>query len=70
LILEKNKQDFGRAQAEEDVPEPFNALNRLVKIDPLNWYWYHERAKLLLKIRERDEAENDFKRALLVEPNW
>lgn len=69
LILENNKQDFGRTLAEEDVPEAINALNRLVKIDPLNWYWYHERAKLLLKIRERDEAENDFKRALLVEPN-
>lgn len=69
LILEKNKQDFGRAQAEEDVSGVINALNVLVKIDPMNWYWYHERAKLLLEIRERDEAENDFKRALLVEPN-
>jgi hypothetical protein len=69
LILEKNKQYLGKAQAEADIDQAIRALDRLVKIDPMNWYWYHERAKLLLKIRERDQAETDFKRALLVEPH-
>ena len=69
LALENSKQKFGKAQAETNLSDSINALDRLVKIDPMNWYWYHERAKLLLEIRERNQAEDDFKRALLVAPN-
>lgn len=69
LIYEANELKYGKAQAEEDIYQSLNSLNRLIQLEPTHWYWYHERAKLMLEMRERSEASLDFNRALFLEPH-
>ena len=69
LISGAGGLQYGKAQAEEDLYQSLNSLNRLIEMEPTYWYWYHERAKLMLEMRERTKAELDFNRALFLEPH-
>ena len=68
LISEAEEVQYRRAQAEEDLLQSLNSLNRLIELEPAYWYWFHERAKLMLEIRELGKAELDFNRAGFLEP--
>ncbi|CAI8288353.1 MAG: Uncharacterised protein [Opitutia bacterium UBA7350] len=68
LILKSNVRQYQQAKAEGDLIKSSEALNRLIELESLNWYWYHLRAKEHLKVRNYARAEEDFKRALFVEP--
>ena len=69
LISESGELQYGKAQLEEDLYQSLNSLNRLIKMEPTYWYWYHERAKLMLEMRENAKAELDFNRARFLEPH-
>ena len=68
LISEANELKYQEALAEQDVEASINSLNRLIRLEPTYWYWYHERAKLMLASREYEKAELDFDRARFLEP--
>ena len=69
LITEARELQYGKAQLEEDLYQSLNSLNRLIELEPVYWYWYHERAKLMLEMRENAKAELDFNRARFLEPH-
>ena len=69
LIAEARELQYGKAQLEEDLYQSLNSLNRLIELEPVYWYWYHERAKLMLEMRENAKAELDFNRARFLEPH-
>jgi O-antigen ligase len=62
-------QDLAEARAQRDIEGEANAVDARVALRPLYWRGYSDRAKVALLFgEERSGVEQDFDRALFVEP--
>ena len=68
LILKSNVLEYGQAKAAEDLFESVQSLNRLVELEPMNWYWYYLRANAYLKLSNMPRQSKTLSGHFFLEP--